>query len=191
MVSWVMHGRSSRKLDCLPFLSWNTWVFPPCPHTSGSRRWRVCIPWCWCRCGSASRGICSHPYSKSYHIMLLKFLSNTATFEECPAPIQLANNLKSSRKARQIRFRITHKNLLSKGANVFFFCRLCPHKKPFEQGCQCILFYVVFAFSHPSQYGNGLVLPVISLLLTDTVSPVRACLSIWWERFRGSQEDDF
>jgi hypothetical protein len=33
-------------------------------------------------------------------------------------------------------------------------------------------------------------LPVISRLLTNTVSPVRACLIIWLERFRGSQNED-
>ncbi len=34
-------------------------------------------------------------------------------------------------------------------------------------------------------------LSVISLLFTNTVvSPVRACLSIWLERFRGSQKED-
>ncbi len=32
------------------------------------------------------------------------------------------------------------------------------------------------------------VLPVISLLLTNTISLVRACLIIWWERFRGTQK---
>ncbi len=31
------------------------------------------------------------------------------------------------------------------------------------------------------------VLPVISLLLISTVSPVRACIIIRWERFRGTQ----
>ncbi len=30
----------------------------------------------------------------------------------------------------------------------------------------------------------------ISLLLTNTVSPVRACVSIWLERFRGTQKED-
>ncbi len=38
----------------------------------------------------------------------------------------------------------------------------------------------------PSHHGSGWLLPVISLLLTNTVSPVRACLSIWWERLRGT-----
>jgi hypothetical protein len=33
-------------------------------------------------------------------------------------------------------------------------------------------------------------LPVISLPLKNTVLPVRACLSIWLERFRGSQKED-
>jgi hypothetical protein len=31
---------------------------------------------------------------------------------------------------------------------------------------------------------------VISLLLTNTVSPVSACLSIWLEMFSGSQKED-
>ncbi len=34
------------------------------------------------------------------------------------------------------------------------------------------------------------VLPVFSLLLTNTVLPSRACLIIGWERFRGSQTED-
>jgi hypothetical protein len=33
-------------------------------------------------------------------------------------------------------------------------------------------------------------LPVISLLLTNTVLPVRACQSIWLERFHGSEKED-
>jgi hypothetical protein len=33
-------------------------------------------------------------------------------------------------------------------------------------------------------------LPVISLLLINTVSPLRACLIIRWERFRGTQKED-
>ncbi len=33
-------------------------------------------------------------------------------------------------------------------------------------------------------------LPVISLLLTYTEAPVRACLTIWLERFRGCQKED-
>ncbi len=31
---------------------------------------------------------------------------------------------------------------------------------------------------------------VIFLLLTNTVSPVRACLIIRWEKFRGTQKED-
>ncbi len=49
----------------------------------------------------------------------------------------------------------------------------------------CILFSVVFNPSLSSHRGKVWVLPVISILLTNSVSPVRACLSIWWERFRG------
>jgi hypothetical protein len=43
---------------------------------------------------------------------------------------------------------------------------------------QCILFSVVFTPSPSSHHGSVWVLPVISLLLTNTVLPVRACLSI-------------
>ena len=49
---------------------------------------------------------------------------------------------------------------------------------------QCILFSVVFA---PPPWQCLVLLSVISLLLTNTVSPVRACLFIWLERFCGSQ----
>ncbi len=41
---------------------------------------------------------------------------------------------------------------------------------------QCILFSVVSTPSSPSCHSSVWVLPVISLLLTNTVSPVRACL---------------
>jgi hypothetical protein len=43
---------------------------------------------------------------------------------------------------------------------------------------QCILFSVVFTAPPPSHHGRLWLLTVISLLLTNTVSPVRACLSI-------------
>jgi hypothetical protein len=55
---------------------------------------------------------------------------------------------------------------LSTGPMFFVFCRLYP-------------------FS-PSHHSRVWVLPVISLLSTYTVSPVRACLIIWLERFRGT-----
>ncbi len=42
----------------------------------------------------------------------------------------------------------------------------------------------------PRQLGSVWLISVISLLLTNTVSPVRACLSIWLGRFRGSQKED-
>ncbi len=42
--------------------------------------------------------------------------------------------------------------------------------------------------SSPSYYGSVWLLPVISLLLINTVPPARACLSIWLERFRESQK---
>ncbi len=44
--------------------------------------------------------------------------------------------------------------------------------------------------SSPNHNDSVWVLPVISLHLTYTVSPVRACLIIWRERFRGSQKED-
>ncbi len=54
----------------------------------------------------------------------------------------------------------------------------------FNQWGQCILFSVVFT-PYPPQppplignHGSVWVLPVISLLLSNTVSPVRACLII-------------
>ncbi len=42
----------------------------------------------------------------------------------------------------------------------------------------------------PSHHGSVWLLPVISLVLTYTESAVRTCLSIWLERFRGSQKED-
>ncbi len=42
----------------------------------------------------------------------------------------------------------------------------------------------------PSHHGSLWLLPVISLLLTNTVSPVKACLSILWKWFRGTQKED-
>ncbi len=57
-----------------------------------------------------------------------------------------------------------------------------------EQRGQCILFSVVFTPPPSSHHGTFWVLPVISLLLTNSVSPVRACLIIWWEKFRGTQK---
>jgi hypothetical protein len=43
---------------------------------------------------------------------------------------------------------------------------------------KCILFSVVFTPSPPSYQGNVYVLPVISLPLSSTVSPVQACITI-------------
>jgi hypothetical protein len=52
----------------------------------------------------------------------------------------------------------------------------------------------LYLFSPPSHYDRCLgpiILPVIFLLLTNTVPvPVRACLSIWLERFRGAQKEN-
>ncbi len=59
-----------------------------------------------------------------------------------------------------------------------------------SQRGQFILFSVVFSPHPRSHHGSVWLLPVISLLLTNTVSLVRACLSIWLERFRGSQKED-
>jgi hypothetical protein len=53
------------------------------------------------------------------------------------------------------------------GANVFFMSSLPSSLQPLNSSVW--------------------LLPVISLLLTNTVSRVRACLSIWLERFCGSQ----
>ncbi len=48
------------------------------------------------------------------------------------------------------------------------------------------MYSVVFTSPPLSHHGSAwLPTPVISLLLTNTISPVRACLSIWWERFCG------
>ncbi len=53
-----------------------------------------------------------------------------------------------------------------------------------------VLFSVVFTLSPPSHHGSVWLLPAISLLLTNTVSPVRAYISIWCERFHGTQKED-
>jgi hypothetical protein len=44
--------------------------------------------------------------------------------------------------------------------------------------------------SSPQQHSSVWVLLVISLLLTNTVLLVQACLIIWWESFRGTQKED-
>jgi hypothetical protein len=54
------------------------------------------------------------------------------------------------------------------GPTYFVFCRLYS--------------------SSPSHHSSVWLITVISLLLPNTVSPVRTCLSIWLERFRGSQK---
>ncbi len=48
-------------------------------------------------------------------------------------------------------------------------------------------YFVFFSFGHHSSVK---LLPVVFLLLTYTVSRVRACLSIYLERFRESQKED-
>ncbi len=77
----------------------------------------------------------------------------------------------------------------------FVFCRLYPFfTQPPRQclgpTCQCFLFSVVFIPSSPGHHVSVWVLPVISLLLTNNVLPVRACLIISWERFRRTQKED-
>jgi hypothetical protein len=57
-----------------------------------------------------------------------------------------------------------------------------------HQGGQCILFSVVFTPPPPSNHGSVWLLPVISLLLTNTISSVRACQIIGWETFRRAQK---
>ncbi len=53
-----------------------------------------------------------------------------------------------------------------------------PKCNPFLQRGRCVLFSAVFTPSPPSHHGSVWVLPVISLLLTNTISPVRTCLSM-------------
>ncbi len=51
--------------------------------------------------------------------------------------------------------------------------------------------YFIFLSSLPLLHHDSVwILPVISLLLANTVSPVRACLIIWWERFCGTLKED-
>jgi hypothetical protein len=51
--------------------------------------------------------------------------------------------------------------------------------------------YFIFLSSLPLLHHDSIwVLPVISLLLANTVSPVRACLIIWLERFCGTLKED-
>ncbi len=56
------------------------------------------------------------------------------------------------------------------GPIYFVFCRLYPVS--------------------PSHHGSVWVLLFIFLLLSNTVSPMRAYLITWWERFRGTQKED-
>ncbi len=61
----------------------------------------------------------------------------------------------------------------------------CP-----EEG-QCILFSVVFTSTSPTAPQQCLGPTChLSTLNYNTVSPVRACLSIWKERFHGTQKED-
>ncbi len=55
-----------------------------------------------------------------------------------------------------------------------------------HQRGQCILFSVVFTPPPPFHHSSVRLLSLY--FLTSNVSPVRACLSMWLERFRGSQK---
>ncbi len=59
-------------------------------------------------------------------------------------------------------------------------CQGCEAGRMYFVSCRLYLFY-----PQPPR-----LIPVISLFLTTTVWAVRACLSIWWERFRESQKED-
>jgi hypothetical protein len=60
----------------------------------------------------------------------------------------------------------TNPGMLQTKGTMYFVCRLCPLSPP----RQCL---------GPTCH-----------LYTNTVSPKRACLIIWWERFRGTQKED-
>ncbi len=67
----------------------------------------------------------------------------------------------------------------------------CNNFPPFFRGCLCMYFVFCRLYpSSPSHHGSVWILPVNSLLLTNTVSSMRAGLIIWWERFRGTQKED-
>jgi hypothetical protein len=53
---------------------------------------------------------------------------------------------------------------------------------------QCILFYVVFTPSTSSHHGSVWFLPVISLLLINTVSPVRPAYPYDWRGLVGAEK---
>ncbi len=100
----------------------------------------------------------------------------------------------------------------------FVFCRLCPSSPSHHSSDTCHLsnpvhinifrirqkcnkifpgtiepVYFVSCRLYPtslSHHGSVWLLTVISLLLTNTVSRVGVCESIWWEKFRGSQKED-
>ncbi len=55
---------------------------------------------------------------------------------------------------------------------------------------QCILFSVVFTSSLPSHLTQCLGPTSNCHLLTNTMTQVRSCLSIWWEWFRGTHRKD-
>ncbi len=69
---------------------------------------------------------------------------------------------------------------------------LCVYIVPFwriRHRGQCLL-SIFFTLLPPNQPPRWCLSPTcISLLLTNTVSSVRACLSIWYERFRGNQKN--
>ncbi len=86
--------------------------------------------------------------------------------------------------------------------SVYVYCIMCENMLTVNKGCTlarkcCIddfrsqMFSVVFPLLPPPlPLRNFWVLPFLSLLLTNTVSPVRACLIIWWESFLGTKKED-
>ncbi len=92
------------------------------------------------------------------------------------------------KKSRHIGFGvfIVHSSMiqLEERNSVFRCCSFAAN------GAYVFCFLSSLPLLPPAIHGSVWVLPVISLILTNTVWPVRACLSIWWERFRGTQKED-
>ncbi len=71
------------------------------------------------------------------------------------------------------------------GQNIFCCMAFDNAYQPTEQ-----MYFVCRLYpSPPNRHCSVWLLPVISLLLTNTIPPERACLSIWLERFRRSQKE--
>ncbi len=68
--------------------------------------------------------------------------------------------------------------------------RMCSEKQIGRRKDRGPKYFFSVLFSLSPQATSVCVLSVISLLLTNTVSPARACLIIWLERFRGTQKED-